>query len=225
MSGCLVLLRHGTSEWGGQNRFTGWADVPLSDRGIAESADAAHLIAATERLPDHVFSSCLSRASQTAGIVLAALQRTEVPVTVTAALMERHYGALTGRDRTDAIQEFGLEQVTTWRRSFTEAPPAVTSTADGTDLVGSESLKDVSERVVPFWNEHIWPLLDCGSTVLVVAHSNSLRALVKHVECIDDDDIERVEIPVATPRVYSTITAESCGHGVYLTDPRPSERS
>lgn len=182
----LVLLRHGQSEWNQQNLFTGWVDVGLSKRGEEEAWRAHQALQAYDF--DAVFVSALKRAADTARIVLG--DKKPCVYVADAALNERHYGELQGKDKDECRRLYGAEQVEVWRRSFDVRPPA------------GESLKDTCERVLPYFKANILPLLVHGKTVLISAHGNSLRALVKHLEGLSDAQIVAVEIPTGVPIVY-----------------------
>jgi len=211
----LVLLRHGQSQWNLENRFTGWWDVGLSEAGRAEARGAGALLAA-ERLPvDVVHTSVLTRAVTTATLALEGLDRAWVPVSKHWRLNERHYGGLTGLDKAETKREYGEERFTLWRRSFDVPPPAMepghpfdVSTDPRyaglpADVVPrTECLADVIVRMLPYWYDAIAVDLLGGRTVLVVAHGNSLRALIKHLEGISDADITGLEIPTGVPMVY-----------------------
>lgn len=206
MSGArLALLRHGKSVWNQENRFTGWADVPLADAGRQEAAAAAAAMRGAGLQFDHVFTSCLQRAIATLWIVLEEMQLMWLPQTADWRLNERHYGALQGLDKAQVAQQYGEEQVRQWRRGYASAPPPATEGSPpiaGIAAPASESLKDVIPRVSEAYGQRIAPLLAAQKNVLVVAHGNSLRALIKQLEGIGDDDIMQVEVPTATPWVY-----------------------
>jgi 2,3-bisphosphoglycerate-dependent phosphoglycerate mutase len=210
----LILLRHGQSEWNKSNQFTGWVDVRLTEQGKAEARRGGELLAASGVLPDVLYTSVLSRAIQTADIALDAADRLWIPVTRTWRLNERHYGALQGKDKAQTLAEFGEEQFKLWRRSFDVPPPPLDvddefsqvhdvryAGIDG-EVPRSESLKLVIDRLLPYWHSDIVPDLQSGKTVLVTAHGNSLRALVKHLEGISDADIAELNIPTGIPLVY-----------------------
>jgi len=214
-TGTLVLLRHGESEWNKANLFTGWVDVPLSDKGRQEAARGGQLLAEHGLLPDVLHTSVLKRAISTAELALAEADRQWIPVRRSWRLNERHYGALQGSNKADAVKKFGEAQVKQWRRGYATPPPPVdTKSPDypradpryadvaDADLPRSESLKDVLERVLPYWRGAIVPQLRDGRRVLIVAHGNSLRALMKHLENIVDDAIADVNLPTGIPRVY-----------------------
>lgn len=189
MSGKLLLVRHGQSQGNAQNIFTGWRDLPLTERGRSEALDAAEKILRSGVPIDAVFSSALQRAKETATIIIKLLGR-PIPLTSDAALNERDYGDLTGLNKTEAADRFGAEQVRIWRRSFSQRPPA------------GESLRDTLARVKPYFTEIIVPTLDRGSNCLVVAHGNSLRALVMMIEDRSEADIESFEIKTGELLAY-----------------------
>ncbi|KYH45746.1 phosphoglyceromutase [Branchiibius sp. NY16-3462-2] len=214
MTYTLVLLRHGESEWNALNLFTGWVDVSLSEKGRAEAAHGGELLMSSGVLPDVVHTSLLRRAINTANIALDVANRHWIPVQRSWRLNERHYGALQGKDKKATLEEFGEEQFMTWRRSFDVPPPPIEfgskysqdgdpRYADlGDDMPRTECLKDVIARFLPYWNEAIVPDLQAGKTVLVAAHGNSLRAIVKHLDGISDEDIVGLNIPTGMPLVY-----------------------
>lgn len=210
----LILLRHGQSEWNKTNQFTGWVDVRLTDQGKAEAKRGGELLAESGILPDVLHTSVLSRAIQTANIALDAADRLWIPVKRSWRLNERHYGALQGKDKAQTLEEFGEEQFMLWRRSFDVPPPPLPADdeysqvndpryvgMDG-DVPATESLKIVIDRMLPYWENEIVPDLKAGKTVLVTAHGNSLRGLVKHLEGISDEDIAALNIPTGIPLVY-----------------------
>jgi 2,3-bisphosphoglycerate-dependent phosphoglycerate mutase len=211
----LVLLRHGQSEWNRANRFTGWWDVDLSPDGVHEAQRAAELLAAAGVEPDVAFSSLLTRAVRTLTIVLESLGRPWLPTARHWRLNERHYGALTGLDKAETEARHGTEQYLAWRRSYATPPPPIEPgsaydvSADPRyrDLTpgvmpATECLADVVGRLLPYWQDAIAPELLAGRCVLVAAHGNSLRALVKYLERISDEDITGLEVPTGTPIVY-----------------------
>lgn len=214
MTYTLVLLRHGESEWNALNLFTGWVDVSLSEKGRGEAAHGGELLASSGVLPDVVHTSLLRRAINTANIALDVADRHWIPVKRSWRLNERHYGALQGKDKKATLEEFGEEQFMTWRRSFDVPPPPIEFGSQysqdgdpryadlGDDLPRTECLKDVIARFLPYWNEAIVPDLKASKTVLVAAHGNSLRAIVKHLDGISDDDIVGLNIPTGMPLVY-----------------------
>ena len=210
----LILLRHGESEWNALNLFTGWVDVRLSAKGEAEAARGGKLLAERGLLPDLVHTSLLRRAIHTSQLALDACDRHWIPVKRSWRLNERHYGALQGKDKAQTLAEYGEEQFTLWRRSFDTPPPLIEKGAKysqdadpryaglGSDLPMTECLKDVVVRMVPYWEQEIVPDLKAGKVVLVTAHGNSLRALVKHLEGIGDGDIAGLNIPTGIPLLY-----------------------
>ncbi|MDJ1114968.1 phosphoglyceromutase [Microbacterium dauci] len=210
----LILLRHGQSEWNKSNQFTGWVDVRLTDQGKAEAQRGGELIKESGLTPDILHTSLLSRAIQTANIALDAADRLWIPVKRSWRLNERHYGALQGKDKAQTLEEFGEDQFMLWRRSFDVPPPDIADDdpytqlhdpryagIDG-DVPKTESLKIVIDRLLPYWEDEIVPDLKAGKTVIVAAHGNSLRALVKHLDGISDDDIAELNIPTGIPLVY-----------------------
>jgi 2,3-bisphosphoglycerate-dependent phosphoglycerate mutase len=211
----LVLLRHGESEWNRQNLFTGWRDVRLSELGEREAREAGRLMVEAGLNFDLAFTSLLSRAIKTLWLSLEAMDLMWIPVHKHWRLNERHYGALQGSDKAKAVQKFGEAQVKQWRRSYATPPPPVDVQSmdfPGNDpryagvaeseLPRGESLKDVLARVLPYWNDSVVRQLKKGKCVLVVAHGNSLRALMKHIEHISDDDIVDFNLPTGIPRAY-----------------------
>jgi 2,3-bisphosphoglycerate-dependent phosphoglycerate mutase len=210
----LILLRHGESEWNARNLFTGWVDVPLSENGEAEAVRGGELLASSGRLPDVVHTSVLRRAITTANIALDVAERHWIPVRRSWRLNERHYGALQGKDKRQTLEEFGEEQFMLWRRSYDTPPPPLDDDAElspahdvryadlGAALPRTECLADVLERFLPYWDNVIVPDLRDGKVVLVAAHGNSLRALVKHLDGIDDEAIAGLNIPTGMPLVY-----------------------
>jgi 2,3-bisphosphoglycerate-dependent phosphoglycerate mutase len=212
--GTLVLLRHGESTWNAENLFTGWVDVPLSEKGQAEARRGGELLAEAGLLPDIVHTSLLRRAISTANIALDVADRHWIPVRRDWRLNERHYGALQGKNKKQVRDEFGEEQFMLWRRSYDVPPPPIerggefSQDADpryaplGDSAPLTECLKDVVARLLPYWDSAIVPDLRAGRTVLVAAHGNSLRALVKHLDGISDADIAGLNIPTGIPLRY-----------------------
>ena len=211
----LVLLRHGRSEWNAKNLFTGWVDVALDDTGRVEAARGAELLGGRDLLPDVVHTSVLRRAIQTAEICLDGIDRHWVPVRRSWRLNERHYGALQGKDKKATLQEYGEEQFMRWRRSYDEPPPPLADDdrwsqvgdpryADLPDelMPRTECLADVLDRMLPYWYDAIVPDLRTGRTVLVAAHGNSLRALVKHLDGMDEQTVVGLNIPTGIPLLY-----------------------
>ncbi|WP_197023583.1 phosphoglyceromutase [Rhodococcus sp. UNC363MFTsu5.1] len=212
-TGTLVLLRHGESEWNAMNLFTGWVDVPLTDKGIGEGKRAGQLLKEHDVLPDVLYTSLLRRAISTANIALDAADRHWIPVVRDWRLNERHYGALQGKNKAQTKAEYGDDQFMLWRRSYDTPPPpieagtAYSQDADpryaGLDEVPlTECLLDVVKRLIPYWEETISADLKAGKTVLITAHGNSLRALVKHLDGISDEDIAGLNIPTGIPLRY-----------------------
>lgn len=208
-----MLLRHGNSTWNQKNLFTGWVDVDLSDQGRQEAKRAGELLLESKVLPDVLFTSLLKRAINTANIALDAADRGWIPVIRNWRLNERHYGSLQGMDKAQTLAEYGPEQFQTWRRSFDVPPPAIDSESqysqahderyrDLENVPDTECLKDVLIRMLPYWEQEIKPQLVAGKTVLVTAHGNSLRALVKHLDGISDDEISELNIPTGIPLLY-----------------------
>jgi 2,3-bisphosphoglycerate-dependent phosphoglycerate mutase len=212
--GKLILLRHGQSEWNAKNLFTGWVDVALSSQGETEAKRAGELLKEKNLFPDVLHTSLLTRAIHTAEIALGACERKWIPVSRSWRLNERHYGALQGKDKAATLKEYGEEQFKLWRRSFDTPPPAIADSDQysqasdirykdlGPDLPKTECLKDVVGRLMPYLDNEIAKDLRQGKTVLVVAHGNSIRAIVKHLACISDSDIAEVNIPTGIPLLY-----------------------
>jgi len=210
----LILLRHGNSVWNQENLFTGWVDVDLSDLGRQEAKRAGELLAESGLKPDLLYTSRLKRAINTAHIALNAAERSWIDVKRDWRLNERHYGALQGKDKAQTLAEYGPEQFQIWRRSFDVPPPPIDDNdkysqahderyADlGDALPKTECLKDVLIRMMPLWESEISQDLVAGKTVLVTAHGNSLRALVKHLDGVSDDEIAELNIPTGIPLVY-----------------------
>jgi 2,3-bisphosphoglycerate-dependent phosphoglycerate mutase len=210
----LILVRHGESQWNEKNLFTGWVDVDLNAKGLGEAVRAGELLTEFGILPDVVHTSLLRRAIRTANIALDIADRHWIPVSRTWRLNERHYGALQGKDKAATLAEYGEAQFMLWRRSFDIPPPAIDPNSEfaqtndprysdlGKDLPGTECLADVVTRMLPYWESNIIPDLTAGKTVMIAAHGNSLRALVKHLDGISDDDIAGLNIPTGIPLVY-----------------------
>jgi 2,3-bisphosphoglycerate-dependent phosphoglycerate mutase len=211
----LILLRHGESDWNAKNLFTGWVDVDLSEKGREEAERGGHLLVEHGALPDVVHTSVLRRAIRTAEIALHAADRHWIPVRRHWRLNERHYGALQGKDKAETLQQFGEEQFTLWRRSYDVPPPPIDLDDEFSQFrddryadlppevrPASECLKDVVVRMLPYWYDAVVPDLRTGKTVLLAAHGNSLRALVKHLDDISDEDIISLNIPTGIPLVY-----------------------
>ena len=224
----LILVRHGQSQWNLENRFTGWWDVDLTERGEAEAKAAGELLAKTGLLPTRAFTSLQTRAIKTLHIALEACGRLWIPEAKDWRLNERHYGGLTGLNKAETAAKHGEDQVKIWRRSFDVPPPELEAggpydlTADpryaGIAVPATESLKLTIERVLPYWESTVRPALAEGETVIVAAHGNSLRALVKHLSNISDADITALEIPTGEPIVYDFDEAMRAGERHYLKD-------
>ncbi len=225
----LILLRHGESIWNLENRFTGWTDVDLSPKGIAEAVEAGRRLRAAGLVPDVTYTSVLKRAIRTLWLVLDELDLLWLPVRRSWRLNERHYGALQGLNKAETARRYGEEQVQQWRRSYDVAPPALTPDDPrhpGRDpryrelapdeLPLTESLKDTERRLMPFWRTGILPALATGRTVIVAAHGNSLRALVKHLDQLDDEAVVALNIPTGVPRVYEFDEDLRVGNHYYL---------
>lgn len=209
----LVLLRHGESTWNQENLFTGWVDVDLSEKGLKEATRGGELMREADVLPDVVHTSLLTRAIRTAWLALDAAGRTWVPVRRSWRLNERHYGGLQGLNKAATLEKYGEEQFTLWRRSYDTPPPPIDAGQESgvdvryadlaPDLIPrTECLRDVVARMLPYWYDAIVPDLRTGRTVLVAAHGNSLRALVKHLDGISDADIAGLNIPTGIPLRY-----------------------
>lgn len=214
MTYTLVLLRHGESEWNAKNLFTGWVDVALTEKGRGEAVRGGELLREAGVLPDVVHTSLQRRAINTAALALDAADRHWIPVRRSWRLNERHYGALQGKDKKQTLEQYGEEQFMLWRRSFDVPPPAIdpddefSQSGDpryadlGDEAPRTECLKDVIARLLPYWESDVVADLRAGRTVLVAAHGNSLRAIVKHLDGISDEDIAGLNIPTGMPLVY-----------------------
>lgn len=211
----LTLLRHGKSIWNKEKRFTGWTDVPLSKHGISEAERAGQLLKDHGLKFDLCFTSCLSRATETLRIVLDRMNQSDVPIQKSWRLNERHYGALQGLDWWEATRKYGAKQLLIWQRHFDIPPPPLDITdtrfpghdplyskLSPTELPRSESLKDTLARLLPFWHKTIVPELQQQKRIMIVAHNNSLRSLLKHMDNISDMDIQKITIRTAAPIVY-----------------------
>jgi len=224
----LVLIRHGQSQWNLENRFTGWWDVDLSEQGVEEARSAGRLMKARGLDFDCCFTSVLTRAIRTLHLALYEMERLWLPVAKHWRLNERHYGGLTGLDKQEMIDKVGPEQVRIWRRSFDVPPPPLPEDSPydvgsdrryaGVEVPRVESLKDTIERALPYFDEAIAPALRSGRNVLVSAHGNSIRALVKHLSGIGDEDIVGVEIPTGEPLVYELGEGLSVRDSYYLSE-------
>ena len=233
----LVLLRHGESTWNKENRFTGWTDVPLTDKGVEEAKKAGKTLKEKGFSFDIVFTSVLKRATDTTDIVLKEM-RLKVPVEYAWRLNERHYGALQGLNKAEMASKYGEEQVLKWRRSYDVRPPAMEKTdkrwlgndpkykdLDEKDIPLTESLKDTVKRVIPYWNEKIVPALNQGKKILVSASGNSLRALVKYIDSVADEDIVSFNIPTGIPLVYELDDDLKPIRHYFLGDPEEIEKA
>ena len=228
----LVLLRHGESTWNQENRFTGWTDVDLSERGIAEANEAGRLLMDSGYVFDAAYTSVLKRAIKTLGIALDTLDRLWIPVTKHWRLNERHYGALQGLNKAETAAKHGEAQIKIWRRSYDIPPPPLEpgdprhagrdpryATLDPKDLPLTESLKDTVIRFLPYWHEAIAPAITSGQRVVIAAHGNSLRALVKYLDNVPESEITELNIPTAIPLVYELDDNLTPIRHYYLGDP------
>jgi 2,3-bisphosphoglycerate-dependent phosphoglycerate mutase len=211
----LVLLRHGESAWNKENRFTGWTDVDLSEKGIAEAGEAGKILKEQGFIFDMAFTSVLKRAIRTLWITLDNMDLMWIPVFRSWQLNEKHYGALQGLNKSETAKKYGEDQVLLWRRAYDIQPPALLKNdprhpvndprykeLDKKDIPSTECLKDTVERFLPYWHNNIMPVLKRGKRVLISAHGNSLRALVKYLDNISDNDIVNLNIPTGMPLVY-----------------------
>lgn len=208
----LVLMRHGESEWNAKNLFTGWVDVALTEKGREEGVRAGKLLVDADVLPDILHTSLLRRAIMTANLALDSADRHWIPVKRNWRLNERHYGALQGKNKKEIRDEYGEELFMQWRRSYDVPPPAIELGSEysqdldpryaGEPIPATECLKDVLERLLPYWENEIVPDLKTGKTVMIAAHGNSLRAIVKHLDKISDDEISGLNIPTGIPLYY-----------------------
>ena len=230
----LVLLRHGESTWNQENRFTGWTDVDLSQKGVEEARAGGRLIAAAGLRFDIAYTSVLKRAIRTLWLALDGLDQMWLPVEKSWRLNERHYGALQGLNKAEMAAQYGEKQVLVWRRSYDTPPPALSKDDEryegpdprytGVEVPPAECLKDTVARVLPYWTGAIAPAIRAGRRVLVAAHGNSLRALVKHLDGIGDDEIVGLNIPTGVPLVYELDAALRPLSHAYLGDPAEVER-
>ncbi len=234
----LVLLRHGESIWNKENRFTGWTDTDLSERGIAEAKKAGQVLKKEGYCFDIAFTSVLKRAIRTLWIVLDEMDLMWIPVYRSWRLNERFYGALQGLNKLETAEKYGEEQVLLWRRSYDVPPPALKKTDERypgndprykglaeEDLPLTECLKDTSRRVLPYWHEEIAPAIKAGKRVIVSAHGNSLRALVKYLDNISDEDILKLNIPTGMPLIYELDNDLKPIKNYYLGDPEEVKKA
>jgi len=233
----LVLLRHGQSTWNLENLFTGWHDVPLSEHGVEEAREAGRQLTLAGLQPDIVHTSVLIRAIQTADIALGEMGRSWIPVRRSWRLNERHYGALQGLNKKETSERYGADQVKLWRRSYDVRPPALEPADERHPardsryaalppelLPSSECLQDVVARMLPYWYDSIVPDLLTHTCVLISAHGNSLRALVKHLDGLSEQEVVDLDIPTGVPRVYNLRADFSVSSWRYLGDPAEIER-
>ena len=234
----LILLRHGQSTWNETNQFTGWTDVPLTDRGVEEATEAGRLMQAAGYAPDIAFTSVLKRAIKTLWLALEGMDRMWIPVVRSWRLNERHYGALQGAHKLETAEQYGEEQVQIWRRSYDIPPPALDPgdrrnpandpryrSLSGGEIPLTESLKLTVDRVLPFWHEKIAPELQSGQQVLVASHGNSLRALVTYLDKVSDTDIVGLNIPTGIPLIYELHDDLSPIRSFYLGDPEAAAKA
>ena len=234
----LVLLRHGESTWNKENRFTGWTDVDLSETGLDEAHEAGRLLRAEGYQFDVAFTSVLRRAIRTLWIALDEMDQMWIPVHNTWRLNERHYGALQGLNKAETAAKHGMEQTNIWRRSYDVPPPALTpddprhpsrdpryAGLAPADLPLTECLKDTVARFLPFWHETVAPAVKSGQRVLIAAHGNSLRALVKYLDGISDDEIVGLNIPTGIPLVYELTDDLTPIRHYYLGDPEAAKKA
>ena len=211
----LILLRHGESQWNALNLFTGWVDVDLSEKGVLEAKRGGELLKEKNLIPNSLHTSVLNRAIKTSELALESAGIKEIPTKRSWRLNERHYGALQGLNKKDTLEKYGEEQFMLWRRSYDVPPPPIDPNdkyaqnndpkykdMQESDIPLTECLKDVVKRVIPYWKESIVPELESGKTVLVVAHGNSLRALIKYLENISDENIAKLNLPTGIPLLY-----------------------
>ncbi|UCD56553.1 MAG: 2,3-diphosphoglycerate-dependent phosphoglycerate mutase [Candidatus Hydrogenedentota bacterium] len=228
----VVLLRHGESKWNRENRFTGWTDVPLDEKGVQEAIEAGRTLKREGYVFDVAFTSVLKRAIKTLWVVLEEMELMWIPVHRSWRLNERHYGALQGLNKAETAEKHGAEKVNLWRRSFDVPPPPLTrddprypghdpryAGIPAQELPFTECLKDTIERLLPYGKEHIAPAIRAGKRVLIAAHGNSLRGLIKYVDGIPDDKIADVNIPTGIPLVYELEDNLNPIRSYYLGDP------
>lgn len=236
MSHTLILVRHGQSEWNLKNLFTGWTDVGLTEQGVAEAKEAGRLLVEEGFEPDILFTSVLKRAIDTADLAIAEAGWEDLPTVRSWRLNERHYGALQGLNKKETADKYGADQVLVWRRSYSTPPPELSldderhpshderyADVAPEDLPSTECLADVVDRMLPYWFEEIVPELEAGKTVLVVAHGNSIRALLKHLDDISEEDIVGLNIPTGIPLVYELDEDMKPISSRYLGDPEAAQ--
>jgi 2,3-bisphosphoglycerate-dependent phosphoglycerate mutase len=234
----LVLLRHGQSQWNKENRFTGWVDVPLSEEGIAEAVRGGQLLKEGGFVFDRAYTSVLKRAIKTLWLALEELDQMWIPVERSWRLNERMYGALQGLNKAETAEKHGHEQVHLWRRSYDIPPPALDPSderwpghdpryrsLDPKDIPATECLKDTVHRFLPFWEKEIAPAIRRGERVIIAAHGNSLRALVKHLDGISDEEIVGLNIPTGIPLVYELDDELKPISHRYLGDPEAAKKA
>jgi len=234
----LVLIRHGESTWNKENRFTGWTDVDLSEKGVEEATAGGRALRDEGYVFDVAYTSVLKRAIKTLWIALEELDQMWIPVHNTWRLNERHYGALQGLNKAETAAKHGMEQTNLWRRSYDIPPPALTpddprhpsrdpryASLDPADLPLTECLKDTVQRFLPFWHETVAPAVRSGQRVLIAAHGNSLRALVKYLDNIPDADIVGLNIPTGIPLVYELTDELTPIRSYYLGDPEAVKKA
>jgi 2,3-bisphosphoglycerate-dependent phosphoglycerate mutase len=234
----LVLLRHGESTWNKENRFTGWTDVPLSEKGVDEATEAGRVLGREGYVFDVAYTSVLKRAIKTLWIALEQMDLMWIPIHLHWRLNERHYGALQGLNKAETVQRHGMEQTQIWRRSYDTPPPALTrddprhpghdpryAGLAERDLPLTECLKDTVARFMPYWHETIAPAVRSGRRVIIAAHGNSLRALVKYLDDVSDRDIVGLNIPTGIPLVYEVDDDLKPRRSFYLGDPEVVKRA
>ncbi|HMK43040.1 MAG TPA: 2,3-diphosphoglycerate-dependent phosphoglycerate mutase [Dissulfurispiraceae bacterium] len=228
----IILLRHGESQWNKENRFTGWTDVPLSEKGVEEAKKSGHLMKEAGFVFDVAFTSVLKRAIKTLWLALEEMDLMYISVHNSWRLNERHYGALQGLNKAETAEKHGMDQVKIWRRSYDIPPPALAADdprspakdpryadANPSDLPLTESLKETVARFVPYWLETVAPVVKSGERVIIAAHGNSLRALVKYLDNVSDQDIVELNIPTGVPLVYELDEDLKPIKHYYLGDP------
>ncbi len=234
----VVLLRHGESDWNKENRFTGWTDVDLSEKGMSEAKSAGKYLKEAGFVFDIAYTSVLKRAIRTLWMTLEGMDLMWIPVINSWRLNERHYGALQGLNKAETAEKYGEEQVLIWRRSYSTPPPALDvnderypgkdpryANLTEAELPKAECLKDTVDRFLPYWHEEIAPMIKTGKRVLITAHGNSLRALVKYLDNMSDDDIIALNIPTGMPLVYELDDQLKPIRHYYLGDPAEVEKA